>query len=89
LVITSIADPFAGRVVRGVEEVAHDASCERAFSASRHNDPEREMEIFETFRRRQRGWRDQRHGADAAVRLRAAAGADQDADGAGQPAGRL
>jgi DNA-binding LacI/PurR family transcriptional regulator len=51
LVITSIADPFAGRVVRGIEEVAQGNRISLLLSVS-HNDPEREMEIIETFHRR-------------------------------------
>ena len=51
LVITSIADPFAGRVVRGIEEVAQANHISLLLSVS-HNDPEREMEIIETFHRR-------------------------------------
>jgi LacI family transcriptional regulator/LacI family repressor for deo operon, udp, cdd, tsx, nupC, and nupG len=51
LVITSIADPFAGRVVRGIEEIAQANRISLLLSVS-HNDPEREMEIIETFHRR-------------------------------------
>jgi LacI family transcriptional regulator/LacI family repressor for deo operon, udp, cdd, tsx, nupC, and nupG len=51
LVISSIADPFVGRVVRGVEDVAHSANLSVFLSVS-HDDPEREIKIFETFRRR-------------------------------------
>jgi DNA-binding LacI/PurR family transcriptional regulator len=51
LVITSIADPFLGRVVRGIEDVAQSANVSVFLSIS-YNDPEREMEIIETFRRR-------------------------------------
>ncbi len=51
LVINSIADPFAGRVVRGIEEVAQAHHVSLLLSVS-HNDPEREMEIIETFHRR-------------------------------------
>ncbi|HHY58291.1 MAG TPA: LacI family transcriptional regulator [Chloroflexi bacterium] len=51
LVITSIADPFAGRAVRGIEEVAQANHVSLLLSVS-HNDPEREMEIIETFHRR-------------------------------------
>jgi DNA-binding LacI/PurR family transcriptional regulator len=51
LVITSIADPFLGRVVRGIEDVAQAANVSVFLSIS-YNDPEREMEIIETFRRR-------------------------------------
>jgi LacI family transcriptional regulator/LacI family repressor for deo operon, udp, cdd, tsx, nupC, and nupG len=51
LVISSIADPFVGRVVRGVEDVAQGANLSVFLSVS-HDDPEREIKIFETFRRR-------------------------------------
>jgi LacI family transcriptional regulator/LacI family repressor for deo operon, udp, cdd, tsx, nupC, and nupG len=51
LVITSIADPFVGRVVRGIEDVAQAANVSVFLSVS-HNDPERELEIIETFHRR-------------------------------------
>jgi len=51
LVVTSIADPFLGDVVKGVEEVARAAGFSVLLSAS-HNDPEQEMAIIETFHRR-------------------------------------
>jgi DNA-binding LacI/PurR family transcriptional regulator len=51
LVVTSIADPFVGLVVRGVEDVAHQANMSVFLSAS-YNDPEREMAVIETFHRR-------------------------------------
>lgn len=51
LIIASISDPFAGRVVRGVEEVAQ-AHHTSLFLSLSHNDPERELEIIETFHRR-------------------------------------
>jgi DNA-binding LacI/PurR family transcriptional regulator len=51
LVITSIADPFVGRVVRGIEDVAQAANVSVFLSVS-HNDPERELEVIETFHRR-------------------------------------
>ncbi len=51
LVITSIADPFVGRVVRGIEDVAQAARVSVFLSVS-HNDPERELEVIETFHRR-------------------------------------
>ena len=51
LVITSIADPFVGRVVRGIEEVAQAANVSVFLSVS-YNDPEREMKAIETFHRR-------------------------------------
>ena len=51
LVVTSIADPFWGDVVKGVEEVARTADFSVFLSAS-HNDPDQEMAIIETFHRR-------------------------------------
>jgi len=51
LVVTSIADPFVGRVVRGIEDVAHRANMSVFLSVS-YNDPDREMEVIETFHRR-------------------------------------
>lgn len=51
LVVTSIADPFVGLVVRGVEDVAHEANMSVFLSAS-YNDPDREMAVIETFQRR-------------------------------------
>ncbi len=51
LVITSIADPFVARVVRGVEDVAQAAKVS-VFLSVAYNDPEREMDIIETFHRR-------------------------------------
>jgi DNA-binding LacI/PurR family transcriptional regulator len=51
LVVTSIADPFWGDVMKGVEEVARVAGFSVFLSAS-HNDPEQEMAIIKTFHRR-------------------------------------
>ena len=51
LVITSMSDPFLGRVVRGIEDVAQAARVSVLLSVS-NNDPEREMEVIETFHRR-------------------------------------
>jgi LacI family transcriptional regulator/LacI family repressor for deo operon, udp, cdd, tsx, nupC, and nupG len=51
LVVTSIADPFNGDVVRGVEEVARTANLSVFLSAA-HNDPEQELAVIETFHRR-------------------------------------
>ena len=51
LVVTSIADPFVGRVVRGIEDVARAARINVFLSVS-NNEPEREMEVIETFHRR-------------------------------------
>ena len=49
--VTSIADPFVGRVVRGIEDVARAARINVFLSVS-NNEPEREMEVIETFHRR-------------------------------------
>lgn len=51
LVVTSIADPFWGDVMKGVEEVARVSHLSVFLSAS-HNDPKQEMAIIEMFRRR-------------------------------------
>jgi LacI family transcriptional regulator/LacI family repressor for deo operon, udp, cdd, tsx, nupC, and nupG len=51
LVVTSIADPFVGRVVRGIEEVAQRANISVFLSVS-YNDPDREMAVIGTFHRR-------------------------------------
>ncbi len=51
LVVTSIADPFVGRVVRGIEDVARAARINVFLSVS-NNEPEREMMVIETFHRR-------------------------------------
>ena len=51
LVVTSIADPFWGDVMKGVEEVARASGFSVILSAS-HNDPDQEMAIIETFHRR-------------------------------------
>ncbi|MGH2480379.1 MAG: LacI family DNA-binding transcriptional regulator [Ktedonobacteraceae bacterium] len=51
LVVTSIADPFLSDVVRGVEEVARARGFSVLLSTS-HNDPDQEMAVIETFRRR-------------------------------------
>lgn len=51
LVISSISDQFVARVVRGVEDVAQGANLSVFLSVSL-DDPEREIKIFETFRRR-------------------------------------
>jgi DNA-binding LacI/PurR family transcriptional regulator len=51
LVVTSISDPFAGRVVRGIEDIAQAANVSVLLGVS-HNDPERELEVIETFHRR-------------------------------------
>ncbi|MFH1573019.1 MAG: LacI family DNA-binding transcriptional regulator [Acidobacteriota bacterium] len=51
LVVTSIADPFVGLVVRGIDEAAQAAGMSVFLSVS-YNDPEREMAVIETFHRR-------------------------------------
>jgi LacI family transcriptional regulator/LacI family repressor for deo operon, udp, cdd, tsx, nupC, and nupG len=51
LVVTTIADPFVGRVVRGIEEAAQEKNLSLFLSVS-NNDPEREIAVIETFRRR-------------------------------------
>jgi len=51
LVVTSIADPFWGDVMKGIEEVARVAGFSVFLSAS-HNDPDQEMAIIKTFHRR-------------------------------------
>lgn len=51
LVVTSIADPFLTDVVKGVEEVARAAGFSVFLSAS-HNDPDSEVLVIETLRRR-------------------------------------
>jgi LacI family transcriptional regulator/LacI family repressor for deo operon, udp, cdd, tsx, nupC, and nupG len=51
LVVTSIADPFVGRVVRGVESVAQAANVSVFLSVS-YNDPEREIDVIQVFHRR-------------------------------------
>ena len=51
LVVTSIADPFVGRVVRGIEETAQAAHMSVILSVS-DNQPEREMAVIENFNRR-------------------------------------
>jgi LacI family transcriptional regulator/LacI family repressor for deo operon, udp, cdd, tsx, nupC, and nupG len=51
LVVTSISDPFLGRVVRGIEDTARAAGVSVFLSIS-YNEPERELEIIENFQRR-------------------------------------
>ncbi|RPJ51737.1 MAG: LacI family transcriptional regulator, partial [Chloroflexi bacterium] len=51
LVVTTIADPFVGRVVRGVEEVTQRENLSLFLSVS-NNDPDREMSVIEIFHRR-------------------------------------
>jgi len=51
VVVTTIGDPFFGRVVRGIEEVAQQDHLSIFLSVS-NNDPEREVAVIETFHRR-------------------------------------
>jgi DNA-binding LacI/PurR family transcriptional regulator len=51
LVVTSIADPFVGRVVRGIEGVAQKAGIGIILSVS-NNNPDQEMNVIEYFHRR-------------------------------------
>lgn len=51
LVVTSIADPFVGRVVRGIENVAQQDHLSLLLSVS-ENDPDREVALIENFQRR-------------------------------------
>ena len=51
LVVTTIADPFVGRVVRGIEEVAQQRNLSLFLSVS-YNDPDREVAVIENFHRR-------------------------------------
>jgi LacI family transcriptional regulator/LacI family repressor for deo operon, udp, cdd, tsx, nupC, and nupG len=51
LVVTSIADPFLGDVVKGVEGVAQRAGLSLIFSTSQ-NDPQQELVVIESFHRR-------------------------------------
>jgi len=51
LVVTSLTDPFFADVMAGVDEIAGRAGLSM-FVAASHNDPDREMEVIETFHRR-------------------------------------
>ncbi len=51
LVVTSIADPFYGRLVRGVDEVARQAEVD-VFLGVSYNSAEEEMAVIESFHRR-------------------------------------
>lgn len=51
LVVTTIADPFVSRVVRGIEDTAQRHNLSIFLSAS-YNDPDREMAVIQTFHRR-------------------------------------
>ena len=52
VVVTTIADPFVGRLMRGIEDVAQ-RSNQSIFLSASYNDSEREAEIIQTFRQRQ------------------------------------
>jgi len=51
LVVTSIADPFYGRVARGVDEVARPAGLD-VFLGVSYNTAEQELAVIESFHRR-------------------------------------
>jgi DNA-binding LacI/PurR family transcriptional regulator len=51
LVVTSIADPFYGRVARGVDEVAKHAGID-VFLGVSYNNAEQELAVIESFHRR-------------------------------------
>ncbi len=51
LVVTSIADPFYGRLTRGVDEVAREANMDVLLGVS-YNNAEQELEVIESFHRR-------------------------------------
>ena len=51
LVVTSIADPFYGRLVRGVDEIAKQASVD-VFLGVSYNNAEQELAVIESFHRR-------------------------------------
>jgi DNA-binding LacI/PurR family transcriptional regulator len=51
LIVTSIADPFYGRLARGVEDVAKRAGMDMFLGVS-GNDADQEMLVFDSFRRR-------------------------------------
>lgn len=51
VVVTTIGDPFFGRVVRGIEEIAQRENLSIFLSVS-NNSPDRELAVIETFHRR-------------------------------------
>ena len=51
LVVTTIADPFVDRVVRGIEDIAQKFNLNVFLSESK-NDPEHELSLIEMFQRR-------------------------------------
>ncbi len=52
VIVTSIADPFAGEVVRGIEQVAGDSDY-RVFLGTSHADPVREVNLVKGLRESQ------------------------------------
>lgn len=50
-VVTTISDPFVGPVIRGVEEVANERNY-AVFLANSNADPEREMQVVNSFHER-------------------------------------
>jgi len=49
VIVTSIADPFVGEVVRGIEQIAGDQRY-RVFLGTSHNDPVREVNLVKAMR---------------------------------------
>ncbi|MGE5264292.1 MAG: LacI family DNA-binding transcriptional regulator [Acidobacteriota bacterium] len=49
VIVTTIADPFAGEVVRGIEEIAADNNY-RIFLGTSHSDPDREVNLVKGLR---------------------------------------
>jgi len=49
VIVTTIEDPFAAEVVRGIEEIAADHSY-RVFLGTSHNDPQREVGLVKALR---------------------------------------
>lgn len=49
VIVTSIADPFVGEVVRGIEQIAGDHHY-RVFLGTSHNDPTREVNLVRAMR---------------------------------------
>ena len=51
MVVTTVADPVVADILNGVEAVAQDAGYS-VFLSNSHNDPQREVDVVETFQRR-------------------------------------
>jgi LacI family transcriptional regulator/LacI family repressor for deo operon, udp, cdd, tsx, nupC, and nupG len=51
LVVTSIADPFCGRLARGVDEIAEQSGVD-VFLGVSYNSPKQELTVIESFHRR-------------------------------------